>query len=414
LSEEDRDFADKLVDNNDAFSINKMVVNYMQRFLDERQKRTYENLLKPSNYSYNITIGDVFDMMDMIERNALDMKMRMILFFIKSFYSIMMYELYDEATEDKKTMATLHPETKEEDDEDGPEIYRSDAWFKNTNSLQRFVNGSYFTYQPKSIIECLNSSNTAAYPAFAMDVFCVNGGLVNGLINKVRDQIPQLNNYKPINEGFKKDCLMAEFLMLCILTSLDREIDPDERWELRKDFAQPSFLTTFEEKVECYVFDVMAPFANIGNLKYTYDRYENVLPGWYEFVKKYDWTILGRLKKGIPSKEGLHAESSIASDAIIRNAEVLSSVREKILSKHLFVKDRTHYLSEVSLLYENLINSDMRTYPQNKEEKNVYTIKFQFLSVLSSVLKEIDVPEYNKILTALIDKYIEGGSSGLG
>lgn len=413
LSEEDRAFADKLVDNNDSFSINKMVVNYMQKFLDERQKNIYDNLLKPSNYSYNITLGDVFDMLDMIERNALDLKMRMILFFVKSFYSIKLYELYDEATEDKKLLTTLHPETKEADDDEGPEIYKSDAWFKNTNSLQRFINGSYFTYNPRAILEYSTSSRMKAYPPFAMDVFCIYGGLVNNHFEKVGQRISTLTKYASIPEELKNDCLFAEYLMLCILTSLEREIEPGEKWTIRKDFAQPSYLTSFDKETDYYVFDIMAPFANILNLKYTYNRYSSMLANWYSFVDKHEWTILGRLKKAIKPIEGNHPESNIASDAIIRNAEVLSSVRERILSKHQLVENSEHYLSYVSKFYKELVNSGMRTYPQTKEEKSVYTIRFQFLSVLSAVLKEIDKPEYNKIITALIDSAIEGRSSGI-
>lgn len=411
LSEEDRAFADKLVDNNDAFSINKMVVNYMQKFLDDKEKRVYDNLLKPSNYSYNITIGDVFDMMDMIERNALDLKKRLILFFVKSFYSIMLYELYDEITEDKITSSTLHPVTQEDHDEDGPEIYKSDAWFKNTNNLQRFINGSYFTYQPRSIMESISNPNTRAYSAYAMDTFCVDGELVNGHFEKVRKHLNTPSG--PFTDLEKKDCLMAEYLMLCILISLEREIEADDPWIIRKDYAQPSYLTTFENDTAFYVFDIMAPFSNIVNLKYTYDRYRNMLPNWYDFAKQHDWTILGRLKKAIKPIEGNHEESGIASDAIIRNAEVLSSVRERILSKHQIISDRNHYLGCVSVFYENLINSEMRTYPQNRTDKSVYTIKFQFLSVLSSILKEIDTIENNIILTRLIEKAIEGSSSGL-
>ena len=413
MSDEDRAFADKLVDNNDTYSINKMVVNYLKRYLDERQKRAYENLLRPSNYSYNITIGDVFDMMDMIERNALDLKMRMILFFVKSFYSIMLYELYDVATEDKKNMTTLHPVTQEADDEEGPEIFKSDAWFKNTNSLQRFINGSYFTYQPRAILECFGSSITKTYSSFAMDVFCLYGGLVNEHFKKVREELAAIGPNDTYPDAIKKDCVFAEFLMLCILTSLEREIEADDTWVIIKDHAQPSYLSYFDENTAYYVFDIMAPFANLVNIKYTYDRYQSMLPDWYGFVNQHDWTLLGRLKNAINPKKGNHPESSVASDCIIRNAEVLSSVRERILSKHQLVENRVCYLNYVSKFYENLVNSEMRTYPQSRGERSVYTIKFQFLSVLSSVLQEIDTPEYNKVLTVLIDRAIIGGATGL-
>ena len=414
LSEEDRAFADKLVDNNDTFSINKMVVNYMRSFLDELQKKSFENLLEPSNYSYNITVGDVFNMMDMIERNALDLKQRQILFFVRSFYSITLYELYDDVTKDKKTLTTLYHEMKLEIDLDGPEVFKSDAWFKNTNSLQRFINGSYFSYEPCSLLESLEKSRVGDYyPAYPMDTFCVYGALVNAHFEKLSRK---LASYKYIGTppvDFRRDCLFADYLMICILTSLDREIGVDERWVIKKDFAQPLYLTTFDKDTAYYVFDIMAPFSNLVNLKYTYNRYRNLLPGWYDFVSGQDWTILGRLKEAIKPIEGNHDESGIASDAIIRNAEVLSSVRERALSRHQIVVDRDHYLKYVSDFYESLINSEMRTYPQSREENTAYTIRFQFLSVLSSVLKEIDTPENNRLLTGLIQRAIEGGSAGI-
>ena len=58
-----------------------------------------------------------------------------------------MYEYYDVISEQQ---GELHPE--EDDKNSIGEIYKSDAWFKRTNVLQRFVNGSYFTYEPGDIL----------------------------------------------------------------------------------------------------------------------------------------------------------------------------------------------------------------------------------------------------------------------
>ena len=55
----------------------------------------------------------------------------------------------------------------------------------------------------------------------------------------------------------------------------------------------------------------------------------------------------------------------------------------------------------------------MRTYPQTRGEKNVYTIKFKFLEVLSGVLREIDNDETTSLLTNHIDQYIEDNTSEL-
>ena len=402
LDAEDQAFADKLVDNNDSYSINKFVVNYMQRYLDNSQRDMFRNLLRPENYSYNITIGDVFDMMDMIERNALDNKSRLIAFFVKSFYSIRLYEYYDEATAVKTDMSTLHPVSKEIEDEQGPEIFKNDSWFKNTNSLQRFVNGSYFTYAPGQILEYETRMGLGGNRTFPLDAYCVYAELVRGVMNEVCTM-------KETEEDFKKKCLLSEYLMLCILTATDTNIDVKK---IRKDNAQPSYLTPFNEHDTFYVFDIMAPFANIVNIKYTYDRFAYLMGDWYKKASENGWTILGRLK-ALFYKDEIHAECKIASDAIIRNAEVLTSVRERVLGNHRILKDKTNYLKEVASFYKRLINSEMRTYPQTREEKNVYTIRFRFLEVLSEVLEEIDCEEFNRLLTAIIDMEIADDSSSL-
>ena len=402
LDDEDQAFADKLVDNNDAYSINKYVVRYMQRYLDAEQKKTFVNLLRSENYSYNITIGDVFEMMDMIERNALDNKSRLIAFFVKAFYGIRLYEYYDEATACKTDMSTLHPVSREEDDEQGPEIFKNDSWFKNTNSLQRFVNGSYFTYKPKQIMEFETRAGIEDYETFPLDCYCIDAALVRGFMA----DITKTNLTKQDN---RKNCLFADFLMLCILTATDNEIEVDE---LKKDNAQPSYLTPFNENDSYYVFDILAPFANLVNVKYTYDRFRYVMGDWYHFASQNEWTILGRLKAAMDANEN-HEECQVASDAIIRNAEVLTSVRERVLGNRRLLKDKSHYLKEVASFYDRLVNSEMRTYPQTRGEKNVYTIKFRFLDVLSEVLREIDCDETTILLTSHIDKYIRDNTSEL-
>ena len=402
LDEEDQAFADKLVDNNDTYSINKYVVRYMQRYLDAEQEKAFGNLLRAENYSYNITIGDVFEMMDMIERNALDNKSRLIAFFVKSFYSVRLYEYYDEATACKTDTSTLHPVSKEEDDEKGPEIFKNDSWFKNTNSLQRFVNGSYFSYKPKQIIEFEAGVGVNNNQTLPLDSFCIDAALVRGYMQNIASM-------KATEQEYRKKCLFAEYLMLSILTTTDTDIDVNE---LKKDKAQPSYLTPFNENDTYYVYDILAPFANLVNVKYTYDRFSYVMGDWYGFASEHDWTILGRLKAAV-EPNGNHIECQVASDAIIRNAEVLTSVRERVLGNHRLLTDKSHYLKDVAAFYSRLINSEMRTYPQTREEQSVYTIKFRFLEVLSEVLREIDCEETSTLLTSHIDQYVRNNTSEL-
>lgn len=413
MDEEDQQFVDKLVDNNDAFSINKMVVNYMQRFLDEDQKKQYANLLKKSNYGYNITVGDVFDLMDMIERNALELKSRLVAFFVKSFYSIRLYELYDEVTEDKKEAKALHPVSTTVNDEEVTEVYKSDSWFKNTNNLQRFVNGSYFTYPCRSILEYKAATGVNNNKTFPMDVFCIDAKAVN---NFLKDTITQRDSegITKMTDKTKQKCLMAEYLMLGILTAVDNDGEVDGK-TLRKDYALPSYLSQFGDNERYYVFDIMAPFANMVNEKYTFDRFSSIVGDWYEFTSKQDWTILGLMKTEIkPDKDDYHPECVLVSDAIIRNGEVLSAVREKALGYHRIVEKLEDYLQDVAYFYEYLIDSEMRTYVQTRDQKGAYTIRFRFLEVLATILRKVNAQPDLNLLTVLIEKKEESEKSGSG
>lgn len=66
----------------------------------------------------------MFYLLDKIERSNVDKERALVLFFIRSFYSIKMYENYDIITE---TAGALYP-----NDNDEEEIYKSGQWLKRT------------------------------------------------------------------------------------------------------------------------------------------------------------------------------------------------------------------------------------------------------------------------------------------
>ena len=210
---------------------------------------------------------------------------------------------------------------------------------------------------------------------------------------------------------FKETYQFAEYLMLGIQTSINKRID-DVR-TLEKDFASPLYLKPFTGNEDNYVFDITAPFANMVNIKYTYERFEKMLDLRYDYSATKDWTVLGKMKQRIPPLEGNHPESKVASDAIIRNAEVLGAVRERVLSNHILIENKANCLSSYADFYSSLIDSDMRTYPQTKEQKDIYTIQFEFLRVLSDVLMEIGCAEFNDVLIKYIDIIMDKDSSDI-
>ena len=95
LNKEDQKYANLLTTTDDATIINKMVVSYLSQYITDEAKSDgslIANILKPQNYSYNISVGDVFYIIHHLEKSNVNQELRMMLFFIKSFYSIRLYE----------------------------------------------------------------------------------------------------------------------------------------------------------------------------------------------------------------------------------------------------------------------------------------------------------------------------------
>lgn len=147
LQKSDREFAALLVKGDDPTSVNKLVVAYLNGKIKDMEggSALIRDISNPVNYNYNVSVGDVFYLINYLERSNVDEHLALMLFFVKSYYSMRLYEYYDVISE---IDGELSPEAIELDGE----VYKSDGWFKRTNMMQRFVNGSYFTYSPSDIL----------------------------------------------------------------------------------------------------------------------------------------------------------------------------------------------------------------------------------------------------------------------
>lgn len=145
LTREDRKKIMTLVEVVDTTNINKTVVSMLSSYIDNAEEdHMAQGILESDNYNYNVSVGDVFYLLDKIERSNVDRERALVLFFIRSFYSIKLYENYDIITENA---GALYPNDSAEE-----EIYKSGQWLKRTNALQRLVNGAYFTFNPSDLI----------------------------------------------------------------------------------------------------------------------------------------------------------------------------------------------------------------------------------------------------------------------
>ena len=123
-----RELVEKIIDYDLGNALNKTVVTILDNFFSKVQDRDYSNgeqdeesntqndtkttsqiksIIDSRNFSYNVSLGDVFYLFRLIEMDSLDAESAALIFFLKSLYSIKLYETYDMMLETAKQVGQL-------------------------------------------------------------------------------------------------------------------------------------------------------------------------------------------------------------------------------------------------------------------------------------------------------------------
>ena len=345
--------------------------------------------------------------LDYIERNAVDRERKLLVFFVKSYYSILLYTYYDIIT---RNIETLHPVKKEDEEE----IYKVESWFYTTNMMQRIVNGSYFTYKPGSLLK-------AKIPGYsedvAADLLCLRGFQLHSMLTDLSQAMKDYESFdEKKKEEFQKQFRMAELIMLCI--SRRSYLNDEGEVEINRSRPNPYFVESFDTEVNFYVFDVLAPFVNLVNVKFTYDRFADIIPDMYEWAMKNDWSLLRQMMAKVvendnSEKKSMHdyQEMRLVSDAIIRNAEILTMVKERLESLDNAHTDNATPAKVIAWYYNTITkNADVRTYDKTADGK-FKRIGYKFLEVMANELNECDDERFTEIVFSYAAELIKNTQS---
>ena len=386
------------------------------------------------NFSYNVSIGDVFFLIHLLEQDILSPQKEKMLFFIKSYYSILLFEYYDIVTDSDG----LPPF-----DEDKSGIYRIDHRFDHTNDLQRLVGGGFFTYRPGELIRNgvdgsrFDSRIIKGAPDFLTSLFKECGECVeyydrfeaelkelekiSQKSDDVKKRIKELNEYiKKMRNTFR----LAEFFIFTVSRSIPQKNthyfysgeDP-----YRCDVA-PYSLTQFNAQMGYYVFDILNPFYALCNPIYSYSRFDKLIgtkdseKSLFDFAIDHDFSILRKMiqltyEDSHPSaddwKETKNCLNRLQSDAVIRNAEVLMAIFENMVSVRDSDKD-TSGLAKLSAFYNGISDSHMATHKVGTDpDSEPYKISFKFLKALTEFIDkdlsdEKTLEEFNRIFDSTL------------
>lgn len=405
LKSDNQVFAKDLTTRQDGSDLNKYIVSHLTAKLNKikADNELIKGITDSANFSYNISVGDVLYLISYLEQSSFEEEVKNVLFFIKSFYSIRLFEKYDVVTNDMAN--ELYPENKETGN-----LYRADVLFEHTNVLQRAVAGSYFSYMSKELLS--PGKNTGQIRDFK--VINGKGGLtvlLNNVIKVLRSGRRESMTPEEA-EAFDLRFRLAEYFMLSVSRSvLHRDIPASAIPPTNRKDAKPYYLTSFNSYTGYYVFDILNPFYALTNPQYTYGRFNDIAEFW-AYAENNEWSLLRLMMNAVRVKElkenEIPAEEQDAyypieeyidywkhrllSNAVIRNAEVALAVMENSRNNKVFNRRTGESRVLIADFYRYIINTNMMTYNRGENEKPYY-INFDFLNPIVDLLKDSRINE---------------------
>ncbi|MCQ2360149.1 MAG: hypothetical protein MJ009_01535, partial [Paludibacteraceae bacterium] len=276
----DYKIVDSILNIRDAASINKTVLQLLKSkfettlFKDERtyieeragnrimrrvreiKRNIFSEILSDKNAKYNVSLGDVYVVLDYIKKRINSLGDRMLIFFIETYYSIKLYEYYDEIT-----TANEQDDSIEEDFERiVDENIRKREVVDNRSNYEVLVGGTFINTDYYSLMPLEQQTQEFR------DRRKISFNLLKEYANDVVTS--------KLDDNVIKKMQLVEFFALCISNVVDADDNVNKSYReynvLYYDFP-PSRRNDYVQ------FDLGSFFFNIANVHKAYDRIDPLL-----------------------------------------------------------------------------------------------------------------------------------------
>lgn len=410
LAEEDQSFIMSILDSMDDYSVNKAIVSHVHNRLSALnipiENKLYKAITQNENRAENISVGDVLYVLRLARQVVVDFRTLSLIFFLKAYYSIRLFELYDEISVDAKT---LFPEMADE----SVKIHMHDTLTERTNALQRFVNGSMFTYEQGSLLTTRKSKSARN---IYRDIRAISS-------KKLYELIEDISKTKDTNSNsFVRKLHRCEYFALC--TSMPLRSNNTQEISYDRTAIVPPYLGGIPETANYVEFDILALFTNLLNVKYAYKRFDLYDPtdkgtkikfDFYDFASNCKDSLLNKMKKCSAeyksedkkytfAKEGNDGYIDnllyLLSDSAIRVSDIQDAIMDTLIAnRDIKGIDDSVNSRKIAAAYKGIQNMGITLYP-TKDKEQPYTLKFEFLNAvidyLSKETTDKDV-EFDKI-----------------
>ena len=384
--------------------------------------------------AYNISVGDVLYVIQSLQDTG-HADLRELLFFLRSYYSMCLYDYYDELVGEvpgsEKIPAIYEFQKfeangegiapKEQSTEKHIEVYAHDERFRGISKLQQFVGGAYFMYNPGDILpqeqvdvrnpQTMKSVYSNRVPRDYRNLDA--GAIFSHMRTYVREDL--------LLGDEKLDKYQLDAFRLCELFALTTKMtqtqEEYEKGNLRNR-AYPYYLSGFKSGNTTLVFDALSIFSNIINLKFAYDRFNDAI--WIRNTENKSFYDIALQYKGSLLNEILNAHSEeadknqyveplrsaflmgrLVSACILRNVDAHNSLYAKIMaSREALSKNRisgSENIGRLIDLYTAIESSEIKLYGgANEAYDKLYTIQFkEMLGPIISFLGDIQQDKNN-------------------
>ena len=420
IKDEYRTFANEIINMGDSGELNKYVINSLRSLYDQSSADLLtKDIFNKSNFNYNISVGDVLYVVTNLDQQNVDENIKLYLFFIRSYYSIRLYESYDVITSNHKY---IYPKSS-----DDGQLLKYDSWFERVNTLQKFLAGSYFTYIPDSILAPEGKGENSK-PRDYRVISSQSGELTQmvSVIDALKDKYEELSDED--KKKFEQSFNVMEYFFLTIRHSI-YERDLKLYKKSTRDQAVPKYITRYNTNTGYYVYDILCIFYSIINIEYAYDRFDNICAkhnesidstprkSIYEFAKEHDFSLLRKMIGSVLEKcieerildrdfvnaidysnaeEYWECYHRLLSNSAIRNAEVAAAMIETIRNSRNSIRSSGSSALLISQFYKYIQNTHMMTYNRSEQETPYY-LEFRFLEPICQFLKEINNKDKQEI-----------------
>lgn len=386
----DIDIVDSIRNIKDAAKINKTVIQLLKdkyktlfdfaeegKTEDDGLRKMLSVITDVTNASYNISLADVYTVLNYVKQRVHSINDRMLIFYIETFYSIKLYAYYDEMT----AKYSLN----------GGEGCKSESEEIDDTIIRREVVDGYNNYEILTGGNFINTELVKITPDEKKTKQSRANRDIDYLLLKKQIETFVLTN--SVDKESINQFKLCEFFALCISRTVESQNQSaNEKYRTHNELYYKINLDTNYKYAQ---FNIGAFFFNIMNVERAYNR---VYKGFFELASSTGDSLYKSLLKTSKSdgRDGFEKEHALLSCAAIRNFEIYDDFMQYIEFDRLDRSVSINNSDNLKKLFDKIAKYNIKIYDRGTNNEP-YDISFKYAEAVSEFLQKVDNDSFDEM-----------------